>query len=168
MNTVSGLPLAKGDAALGEIVGREFNPDLVTGDNPDEVLSHLAGNVGVDDVPTINLNPKPGVRQGLGDDALDLKCLFFFRHGVPVENGDANSPNCILPAGIRPVDCLEGGCGSLSIGRSGGRIRGLPAEIGIKEAVEVAIEHTLEIADVVAGPLILDPLVRVEEVVADL
>jgi len=165
---VSGLPLAKGDATLGEIVRREFNPDLVAGNNPDEVLSHLTGNVGIDDVPTINLNPKPGVCQGLGNDALDLECLFFFRHGGPVENGDANGSNCILPAGIRPLHCLERGRNGLSLGRGGDRIRGLPAEIGIQEAVEVAIEHTLEITDVVAGSLILDPLVRVEEVVADL
>ena len=44
----------------------------------------------------------------------------------------------------------------------------LPAEVGVDEAVEVAVEHGAGVADLVAGPQVLDELVGLEDVGADL
>jgi hypothetical protein len=50
----------------------------------------------------------------------------------------------------------------------GRRTRRIPPQIGVEKPVEVAVEHALEVADVMPRPLVLDPLVGVQEIVADL
>ena len=80
LNRATGLPLAESDTTLGQVVGREFDTDLVAGHDTDEILPHPAGNVGNDLVAAVQLHAKPRVGQGFGDDALDLDCFFFIRH----------------------------------------------------------------------------------------
>ena len=55
------LPLAERDAALGEIVWREFDPDFIAGDNADEMLTHPAGDVGGHNVPPLDFNAKSSI-----------------------------------------------------------------------------------------------------------
>jgi hypothetical protein len=58
---------AVGDAALGQVVGRHFDLDLVAGEDADVVLAHAPGDVGDDLVAVLQLHPEHGVREGLGD-----------------------------------------------------------------------------------------------------
>ena len=89
-------PFAERDPALGEVVGGEFDLHFVARNDTDEIFPHLAGNVGVDDVPTGDLHPEAGVGEGLRDDPLHFKSLFFFGHGFPDLNGAAGR----LPHGL--------------------------------------------------------------------
>ena len=71
------LAFAKDDAAFGQIVRGELDPDAVARHDADEMLAHPAGDVGHDDMSALDLDAKPRVGQGLRHDALDLKCFFF-------------------------------------------------------------------------------------------
>src|SRR5688500_14269864 len=67
--------------------------------------------------------------------------------------------------------CSTPGCGSLgSRARSGVDLLGspAPADAGLHEVVEVAVEDGAGVAGLVAGPQVLDDLVGVEDVVAHL
>ncbi len=76
------LAFAVDDSTLGQIVGREFNTDFVSRDNPDEVFSHSAGHVRHHFGPRFQLNAEPRVRERLGHGALDLEGLFFFSQNL--------------------------------------------------------------------------------------
>ena len=80
------LSFTKRYAAFGEVVGRKFNFDFISWDDPNKILSHFAGYVGIDDMPTFDLHPESGVCQCLCHNAFNFECLFFFRHGNPMEN----------------------------------------------------------------------------------
>lgn len=40
------LTLSENDASFGEIVRRQFNPDLIAGHDTDKVFSHPSGHMG--------------------------------------------------------------------------------------------------------------------------
>ena len=71
--------VAVSDPALGQIVGRHFNLDLVTGQDADVVLAHPAGDMGDDLVAVLQLDPEHGVREGFGDSAFEFDDVVF-RH----------------------------------------------------------------------------------------
>jgi hypothetical protein len=73
--------VAEDQAALLEVVGRHLDGDAVAGKGLDAVLLHLAGRVGHDLVPGVELNAVPSIRQDLEDNALELH-QFLFRHQV--------------------------------------------------------------------------------------
>lgn len=77
-------PLAKpvGNSAAIEVVGREFYPDFVPGEDADEVLAHLSRDVREHLVSVLELYAEHRVRQGLDNHRLDFDC-FFFRQIVP-------------------------------------------------------------------------------------
>ena len=56
-----GSTLAVGDAALAQVVGSQFNANLVAGENTNIVFAHLAGNVGGYHVAIFQLHPESGV-----------------------------------------------------------------------------------------------------------
>lgn len=66
-----------GDPALGQIVGGELNRYLVTAQDSNVVLSHLAGDVCSDDMSVLKLNSKLSVRQRLDDGAFHFNMIFF-------------------------------------------------------------------------------------------
>jgi hypothetical protein len=68
-------------ATLFEIVGGHLDGDAIAGQRLDPVLFHLAGGIGNDFVPGIELHPIAGVRQDFGDQSFELD-QFFFRHMV--------------------------------------------------------------------------------------
>ena len=63
-------PLAVDDPALGEVVRRDFNRHPVARHDPDEILAHLARDVGENAMAALQLDHELGVRQGLDDAAL--------------------------------------------------------------------------------------------------
>ena len=72
---------------------------------------------------------------------------------------------------LRPLARLD--LDGLRDGPRGSRLLRLPlgqlhAEVGLDEAVELAVEHRAGVADLVAGPQVLDELVRLQDVGADL
>jgi hypothetical protein len=82
------LTFAKRDPALGEVVGGEFDLHFVAWDNADEILPHFARDMGIHDVATGNLDAEAGVGQGLCNNPLHFKSLFFFRHGFPLRHNE--------------------------------------------------------------------------------
>ena len=68
------------DAALRQIVGREFDADAVAWDDADKVLPHLSRDVREDQRSIINLHTKTCVCESLRDHALDFQSFFFLRH----------------------------------------------------------------------------------------
>src|SRR5690606_13055049 len=78
-----GLSLARavGDAALAQVVRRQFDADLVASENADVVLAHLAGDVRGYDVPVFQLHAEHGVGQGVDDSTFHFEAVFF-RHAV--------------------------------------------------------------------------------------
>jgi hypothetical protein len=78
---VAALDVTEGDAAFGQVVGREFQRDLVTRQDADVVLLHLAGGVGDQLVPVLQGDAKTRVRQDFVHDTIHLD-QFFFGHGL--------------------------------------------------------------------------------------
>ena len=60
------------DAAFGEVVRREFDRHLVTGQNADVILAHFSRNMRGHDVTVLEFYPKSRVGQRLGDDTFHL------------------------------------------------------------------------------------------------
>src|ERR1700732_5330864 len=71
------LSAAVDDAALGQVVRGHFDGDLVPGQNTNVVFTHLARNMGRDDVTGLEFDAKRRIGQGLDDLALELNGLFF-------------------------------------------------------------------------------------------
>ena len=169
--STSGSTFAKRDPALGEVIGREFDLYLISRHDADEVFSHLASDMRVDNVATCDLDAKPRVGEGLSNDPFYLESLFFFRHGFPCCRRGLTASNkrngALIVAPARETVQPRPRSGIIADGLRG-RTRGLPAKIGVEEAVEITVEHALEITDIMACPLIFDPLIWVEKVVADL
>ena len=76
------LAFAVDDSALAQIVRREFNADLVSRDNPDEVFSHSTGHVRHHFGPRLQLNAETCISERLGHGALNLEGLFFFSQNL--------------------------------------------------------------------------------------
>jgi hypothetical protein len=71
--------VTEGDAALAQVVGREFERDLVAGENPDVVLAHLAGGVRHQRVTVFERNAKTGIGQNFVHHAVHFN-QFFLGH----------------------------------------------------------------------------------------
>lgn len=84
------LFLAKNDARLGQIVGRELDFDLIAGNDANEMLAHFPGDMGEDVALPGKIDPKHRARQHLRDDSF-RDDLFFFRHRVKY-NADRRFP----------------------------------------------------------------------------
>ena len=57
---------------MGQIIRRHLYGYFVTGQDPDEIHTELAGNVGQNDVSVANVNIEHSIRQCIGYDALNL------------------------------------------------------------------------------------------------
>ncbi len=65
------------DAALRQIVWREFHVDTVAGKNFDVMTAQAAGDVREDDVPVVEFDGKRGARKNLFDAAVDFQRRLF-------------------------------------------------------------------------------------------
>ena len=72
--------------ALGEVVGGELDLHAVAGQDADEVLAHLAGDVRQHLVLVLQLDAEHRVRQRLDHRCLDLDRLFFLRQTLSSPN----------------------------------------------------------------------------------
>jgi hypothetical protein len=66
-----------GYATPGKIVRREFHGNLVSRKDLDEILPHLAGNMGKNHVIIFQLDPEHGVRQRFYDGPFNFYGFFF-------------------------------------------------------------------------------------------
>ena len=73
----AGFDVAEGDAALAQVVGREFQRDLVADQDADVVFLHLSGGVGDEFVTVFQCDPEARVGEDVVDDALHFKQFFF-------------------------------------------------------------------------------------------
>ena len=64
-------------AALGQVVWRHLDRDLISRKDTDEVHTKLSGNVGCDQVAVGQLDLKHCIGQCLADDTLNLDHIFF-------------------------------------------------------------------------------------------
>ncbi len=84
----AGLSETVGDTALGEVVGRHFDENLVAGQNTDAVLPHAARGVGDDFMFVFQLHAEGRVGQEFGHDSREFENFFFchsdrsFLHGL--------------------------------------------------------------------------------------
>src|SRR6185503_6599093 len=84
------------DPAGGEVVGGQLDEHLVAGQDADEVLAHLARDVGEHLVLVLELHPEHGVREVLDHGRLDLDRLFLLRQArVPICHTDQTA----MPSG---------------------------------------------------------------------
>src|SRR5690554_2033341 len=72
---------AVGDAALGEVIGRHFAQDLVTGEDANAILAHATGGVGDDLMVVLQLDPKGRVGKQFHYHAREFE-HFFLCHTV--------------------------------------------------------------------------------------
>jgi len=73
----AGLASAENDSTLTQVVGCELNGNLVTGQDTNVVLAHLARDVGGHNVTVLKFYPEQGIGQGLQDRALHFNVIFF-------------------------------------------------------------------------------------------
>src|SRR5947209_7578141 len=78
--------LPKNNARLRQIVGRQLHLHFVARDDPDEMLPHLARNVGEDVAFPWQFDPEHRSRQDLGDGSFGQD-LVLFRHERIITNG---------------------------------------------------------------------------------
>src|SRR5690606_42062826 len=69
------LPIsgAVGDASLAQVVRRQLDTNLVTGQDADVILTHFARNMRGNDVPIFQLHAEHGVGQGVDDSAFHFE-----------------------------------------------------------------------------------------------
>ncbi len=98
---------AVGDAALAQVVRRQFDADLVASQNADVVLAHLAGDVRGNDVPVFQLHTEHGVGQGVDDSTFHFEAVFF-RHAVK-PSVSKDRPGASVPRQKRRALCPKRG-----------------------------------------------------------
>src|SRR5690606_25629492 len=81
---------AIGDAALGQVVGRHFDLDAVTGQDADVVLAHAPGDVRDDLVPVLELHTEHRVGKRLGDRAFEFNDIVF-RHAECTDQSEGRA-----------------------------------------------------------------------------
>ena len=69
-----------GDAALGEVIGRQLHSHLIAGQDSNIVFAHLSGNMRDHYMAIFQFHSEHGVGQGFDDAALYFD-MVFFRHG---------------------------------------------------------------------------------------
>ena len=73
---------AVGDAPASEVVGGQFDGDLVTGKDTNEKLSHLARYVGQHPMTILKLDSKHGIGQRLNDRPFYNDGFFFCQNAI--------------------------------------------------------------------------------------
>lgn len=66
------------NSSLGEVVGGHFHLHLITGGNTNEMLAHLATDMGKDFVPVFQFDTVHGSGQHLVDHSIDLNEILIF------------------------------------------------------------------------------------------
>ena len=82
--STEGLSLTIDDSSAREIVGRERDPDLVSGNNAYVVLSHLARKMREDNMTIFQFDAKHSVGERLFDNALNFDRFLFCHSSLPM------------------------------------------------------------------------------------
>jgi hypothetical protein len=77
--TAGQLSLAVHNSPLGQVIRRDFDCDPVAGDDADEILAHLAGDMGEDAMAVLELDHELGVGKRLHDAPFGTN-RFLFGH----------------------------------------------------------------------------------------
>lgn len=105
------LPLAEDDPALGQVIGRKLDLDLISGNDADEILSHLSRHVGHHFGPRFELHTEPRIGQRLGDGPFHFKGIFFLRHAPLAITRDVRQLDNAPVSSVGIPGRLERGCG---------------------------------------------------------
>ena len=106
--------VAEGDASLGKIVRGKFQRHLVTGEDADVVLAHLASGIGHQLVTILKQHAETGIRQDFLHDAVHFYQFFFGQDQIsrkkrktitPNSRGDAGWSRQRVMKGEIPQDC---------------------------------------------------------------
>jgi hypothetical protein len=82
------------NAAAGQVVGRDLELDLVSGENANKVHSHLSANRRENHVPVLKLHAKHRVRQRFADDSFDLDDIFLGHAPFSIrQSNNTNGPD---------------------------------------------------------------------------
>src|SRR5574338_559829 len=84
VSSIRELPVAEDDPAAGQVVRAQLHHDPVLGEDPDVVLSHLAGDVREHLVTVGELHPEHRVRECFDDRALDLDDAVLLGHTLSI------------------------------------------------------------------------------------
>src|SRR3954468_19646978 len=96
-------------AALFQIVRRHFDRDPIACQRLDPVLLHLAGGVGNDLVPGVELHAVARVREDFGHQSFELDQLFFGHICLQIDRGLALRPMGTVGLGIRAALAMQEG-----------------------------------------------------------
>jgi hypothetical protein len=80
------LDMAKRNASLGQVVGRQLKRHLVSREDADMVLPHLARGVGNKLVAIVKVYTESGVREHFCDKAVHFKKFFFGHNSFPFKD----------------------------------------------------------------------------------
>jgi hypothetical protein len=96
--------MAEGDAALGQVVGRQFQGHLVAGQDADVVLAHFPARVGDDHVAILQGHAVPRIRQHFVHRSAHFDEFFLGHDRVPPGvSGTGGSPaHEQAPSSARP------------------------------------------------------------------
>ena len=83
------LSRAVGNAALGEVIGRQLNGDPVTPQNTNIMLAHFSGNMGGNHVPIVQFDTELGVGKVFQYGSFHLNMIFFCHNTPRVDFGSA-------------------------------------------------------------------------------
>src|SRR5688500_5869466 len=96
------------DPALAQVVWGHFDLDLVARQDADVVLPHAPGDVRDDFVAVLELHPEHGVRERLGDRALEFNDVIF-GHAFPVLTVVRRRDGGVAARKVEHSDTLAGG-----------------------------------------------------------
>src|SRR4030088_455833 len=154
--------VAEDEPALLEVVRRHLDGDAVARERLDAVLFHLAGRIGDDPLPGVELDAIARVRQDFGDKTFELDQLFFCHRGSLASRSAAILPRrtarVIAPSGHRtlqkadPADALDVMPGRTAM--AVGLVRGAltrPLAVGRAAALAAALGTVALVASRVAA-----------------
>jgi hypothetical protein len=98
--------MAEGDAALGEVVGGEFEGDFIAGEDADAIAPQAAGEVGEHQTVMFELNREFSAGEFLDHGALYFYAVFFTHLKLTL----------LLPLSQRSRPCSLVGSGRLRAG----------------------------------------------------
>src|SRR3979490_2929984 len=154
--------VAEDQPALLEVIRRHLDGDAVARERLDAVLFHLAGRIGDDHLPGVELDAIARVRQDFGDETFELDQLFFCHRGSLASRFAAILPRrtarVIAPSGYRtlqkadPADALDVMSGRTAL--AGGLVRVAltrPLAVGRATALAAALGTVALVASRVAA-----------------
>src|SRR6202453_2203092 len=101
--------VAENEAAFLQVIGRHLDRHPVARQRLDPVLLHLAGGVGDDFVPGIELHAITCIGEDLGHQSFELDQLFFSHGYLQVDRQLSLWPLGTVGSGIRPAFAMQKG-----------------------------------------------------------